>query len=326
MNAKYRYGFNSQGEIQDVTLLEKADVSAVGPFSCIGCGATLVAKLGQKNIKHFAHASTSSAGCGKETYLHLLGKYVFIETYKQCLQQKKPFILALETAYECNHFEKFLGYSCRYNHIDEYDLTKYFDELAEEVWHDGFRPDVLLQSSKSSEVVFVEIAVSHQSSDDKLKSGKRIIEYLLDSEDDVFRLRGQRLDETTHGVRLVNFQPKPIRGNLCNGKCEHRFDYFVVDRKGRASVLHGTPAELMANAQSESVVMSAPCRSGSNKMSEFMSFLESALEKGITLRNCLVCVQSLVKDGSNTLFCRKHQKRITSTEAFRCRDYSQDRS
>lgn len=320
MTAKYRYGFNVQGNIQDIKQLERADVLNFGPFSCIGCGAALIPKLGQKNIKHFAHAA--GEGCGKETYLHLLGKRVFIETYKNCLLQAKPFVLALETDYECNNFVEFLGYPCRYKQIDEYDLVKYFDEIAEEVWHDGFRPDVLLQSSKTREVVFVEIAVCHKSSEEKLNSGKRIIEYLLESEEDVDRLRGRHLDDVTPGVKLVNFAAKPKKGNYCKGQCNHRFDYFVVDRKGRASVLHGTPAELVAHVRSESVVYSSSCEQGSNKTLEFISFLERALKKGISLRNCLVCAQSQLGTDSDSLFCKKHHKRINSTEAFRCRDYS----
>jgi len=104
MEATYRHAFNKYGKVQDVTVLEREDVKQLGPFLCIGCGGTLIARLGQKMIKHFAHAS--GEGCGGETYLHKLGKSVFLETYNDCLDSGTPFILELDTKISCSHFEK----------------------------------------------------------------------------------------------------------------------------------------------------------------------------------------------------------------------------
>jgi len=327
MSAKYRYGNNANGDLQDVTSLDKSNLKNIGPFSCIGCGAPLIAKLGHKNIKHFSHESGD--GCGKETYLHRLGKRFFIQTYSDCVKEQKPFFLALKTAIECTTFQEFLGGPCSYSRIEEYDLTKYFDVIAEEVFHDSFRPDVLLKSSKTGDVIFVEIAVYHKSSENKMCSGNRIIEYTIESENDVDRLVNTRLTEETPGVELVNFETKVRRGDFCDGNCEHYFDYFIVDRNGRASILHATPAELIRDVQSYRVVYSAPCPINSNKTSEFLSFMKTAIENGVKLRNCFMCIESESTNTSSEtiqLRCRKHHKRITSSEAFRCRDYSPDRS
>ncbi|MDG5467268.1 competence protein CoiA family protein [Deltaproteobacteria bacterium IMCC39524] len=304
--------------------MEKANVSDLGPFLCVGCGASLVSRLGQKNIKHFAHVS--GEGCGGETYLHRLGKRVFIETYTNCIKAKKPFIVALETNFECTHYQDFLGYPCRYSQVEEYDLTRYFDKVEEEMWHDGFRPDVLLSSSTTGDALYIEIAVFHKSSEEKIGSGRRIIEYLLETEDDVPILKKTSLTDSTPGVEILNFNPKPKLGDLCKGSCEHTFNYFVVDRKGRASIISSTPANLVRDVTGEAVVYSAPCRERDNTHLEFKSFLIAAINDGVQLRNCIVCVESQPLSTQGHLRCNKHHKKITSSEAFRCRDFSIHRS
>ncbi|MDD2468000.1 MAG: hypothetical protein PHI97_28820 [Desulfobulbus sp.] len=324
MTATYRYGFDVHGEIQDVATLHKYKISNLEPFSCVGCGAPLTAKLGPKNIKHFAHASGD--GCGKETYLHILGKRIFIETYLNCLKPDKSFIVALDTSIECTQFEESLGHPCRSREIHEFDLTDYFGNVTEEAWHDGYRPDVLLTTDKTTEAIYIEIAVHHKSSDDKINSGRKIIEYSIESEDDISILKNTRLDAETANVELFNFNPKPIRGNICNGKCKCYSDYFTVDRNGRAAILNATSDIIDRDIKNQRIWFYSICQDEENKRAEFRKFLKDAINKGAKIRNCLVCMHYELTEFTNFLVCRKHKKKVSSAEAFRCSCFTIDRS
>lgn len=320
MNATYRYALNRFGKVQDVTVLERKDVEQLEPFICVGCKGNLIARLGQKMIKHFAHAS--GEGCAGETYLHNLGKNVFFETYNDCLESGIPFILELDTEVSCSHFENKIDVSCSEIEKVTHDLTTYFDTVFMECHHDGFVPDIMLKSSRTGETVYIEIAVTHRSSDEKIRSSNRIIEYQLESEEDIPFLRSPRVQTEAQRIHLYNFNAKPLRRDICNGSCKKTFSCFVIDYKGRASVIESTPSKLVERINNDSVVISSLCRNEDKVHFEFHSFIKRAVKDGVRVRSCFVCKNVKHDKENNYLHCQKNFKYVPSYEALRCRDFS----
>ena len=70
--SKYHYAYNENKIVIDIRNVS-AEYRIKNSFYCISCGTEMVAKLGHKNIHHFAHKSGDEF-CSSETYLHKLGK------------------------------------------------------------------------------------------------------------------------------------------------------------------------------------------------------------------------------------------------------------
>jgi hypothetical protein len=321
LSATYRFAINYRNRVCSIETLKKEDVPVLGPFRCVDCGEELIPRLGKKNVRHFAH--TNQSNCSRETYLHKLGKRLFIETYLDCQKDSRAFILGLTTKHQCVTYEDQLGISCEFERIQNYDITDHFDEVTEEAPFGGFTPDVLLRSTKSGEVIFIEIAVSHPCTQEKIGSGHRIIEFTLQSEEDADLLLGGVVKEGTTNVDLFNFKPKDIRGRFCSGDCVHgSFSYFVIDRRGNASVLTGTPSDLAKEIGSPNIVFSALGGKG-DVGGQLRSFVKKAVHEGISVRSCFAC-EFLPDEGyPQPTFCRKSSRAVSSSEAFRCRFFSQ---
>ena len=66
-------------------------------------------------------------------------------------------------------------------------MKKEYDTCEEESYHNGFRADLKLSNSQhpEKEPIFLEIAVKHECDEKKIKSGIKIIELKINSEQDV---------------------------------------------------------------------------------------------------------------------------------------------
>jgi hypothetical protein len=98
---KYRYALNPKNQLIDILDLP-ADLRArdKGPFHCLSCAGILIAKTrGKIRQKHFAHAA--EVPCRPESYLHLLGKHVFIETFKAHQASQTPLTIHLPQTVVC---------------------------------------------------------------------------------------------------------------------------------------------------------------------------------------------------------------------------------
>ena len=83
--SKYHYAYNENKVVIDIRNVS-AEYRIKHSFYCISCGTEMVAKLGHKNIYHFAHKSGDEF-CSSETYLHKLGKFRLFQI--QILLQKQ---------------------------------------------------------------------------------------------------------------------------------------------------------------------------------------------------------------------------------------------
>jgi hypothetical protein len=212
---KYKFAYNYQNQIIDVQTLSKENKTE--KFRCLGCGQELVAVLGEKRVKHFRHKVITEINCSPETYLHKLVKTKFYEVYQNCLTNNEPFKIKFLTFPVCNFYQNDFLISC---HLDserkEFDLSKYFKKISMECKEGTFVPDILLEA-ENQEKIFFEVVVTHSSSQEKIKSAYRVIEFIVKSEEDIKVIESCFLEQS-ETIKFINFKQEQRR-NYCQGKC-----------------------------------------------------------------------------------------------------------
>ncbi|MGL2986657.1 hypothetical protein ACSVH5_03595 [Flavobacterium sp. RSSA_27] len=200
-------------------------------FFCISCGKELIAKLGKIKIHHFAHKKVVT--CSGETYLHLLGKKLFYENYTECLNTQKPFIIELYKKRTCNHFEKELNFKCKLQKtLNKFNLIEFFDKISIEKREGSFIPDLMLTGKNNKDKIFIEIAVTHFSTEKKLNSNYRIIEFEIKNDEDFEPINKKYLRVEDSRIKFKNFKSE-INTSICNGECQKDFNLFTLDKDGR---------------------------------------------------------------------------------------------
>ena len=198
---KYKRAKNSNNEIVNIEEVTP-EMRKATKFTCISCGQELSACLGSKNQHHFRHKA--EVDCNLETYLHKMGKYTFVKTYTECLNQRKPFIITLKRKVSCvkeencpvRHFYGGFPDVCNTYGWEDFDLTQYYDSVAEEQAVESFVADILLKSSKGYQSILVEIKVSHACEESKIQSRNRIIEIELHKEEDLELIESCQLKQS----------------------------------------------------------------------------------------------------------------------------------
>jgi len=168
---KYRYALDKDSEVIDIKSLTDDCRYDRAPYICLSCSGELIARLGKKKVKHFAHKNI--AECSPETYLHKLSKLTFFSEYTKCLANDIPFTLKRKVTDTCNFCEEALGISCPVSHEETIDLTNYFEVIQLETEYTDYIPDILLSSARHNNVLFIEFAVTHLCDRGKKGSGHR---------------------------------------------------------------------------------------------------------------------------------------------------------
>jgi len=228
---KYQYAKDQNDRLIDISSLKERNRNDF-KFICVGCGNELIAKLGRVKVHHFAHKKVIT--CSGETYLHTIGKQLFFDTYTKCLNEQKPFLIEIYRKTTCNHYKNELGHSCTLTRqTQQFDLTQHFDKVSIESREGGFIADVLLSNSSGKEKIFVEIAVTHSSSEEKINSNYRIIELEIQSEDDFEPIKRRCLSVSDSNVKFKNFKTEERNTSICNGNCRVKHNFFTLDNEGR---------------------------------------------------------------------------------------------
>lgn len=321
MPARYRYAFDNEGRLLAVDELHPRDRRARGPFTCLGCGRTLTPKMGPIVVHHFAHLDTET--CSGETYRHRLAKQVFHDTYVRCLGEKRPYTLGLARPRTCNHFQHDFGFTCRLPWPDEIDLTKHFDRVEIERRHAEFRADVLLWSSRTGDVLFVEFAATHLSTFEKRASGFRILEVGIDEELHAEELALCRVDGSSPRVRHFNFKdPRPA--SLCRGACTRPVELFVVHRDGTCELTQASAADVSSRVAAPEALRMEIIHSAAQESDVAMlkrKAREAAFD-GIRVTDCFLCRFHGIDDfGAGPIYCKRLRKSCDSTAAGNCQHY-----
>lgn len=320
---KHRYAVDENDNLVDIKTLTEKDRKN---FSCVGCNATVRPVLGDVVGHHFRHKA--DADCNGETYLHRLGKKVFEETYRHCLEDHKPFEIAFNQYKTCSYCSQ--QGPCSVGSFDtvRYDLVPLFKDVVIEKGDDSFIPDITLRHS-SGEPLYIEIAVSHQCSDEKLRSGKRIIEITLRHEDDVAVIRSRLLREEDERVFLFNFKHN-IRGDF-SSQCEKIVDVLIVDTFGKCATKSMT---WVSYEQMQKVEGLYTCRLERNIHRPFLKAVEQAHLDGANPKNCSICKhhsratlsQMAAAGGRSGIYCSIAETIFSTGAAVKCGEFTPDRN
>lgn len=123
--------------------------------TCPGCGERLIAKHGSDQAHHFAHEGSSDCATAMESALHMAAKTIL-------LREHRIVVPALEVEAEARD-------AANRPHTAKARLPSAavtLDDVTEEAWMDGFRPDIVAQAG--SKTLLIEIAVTHFAGEKKV--------------------------------------------------------------------------------------------------------------------------------------------------------------
>lgn len=332
---KYQSAFKSSGELIHIDDIDNANDIHKEKYKCISCEKELIAKLGKSRKHHFAHKVELT--CSEETYLHKLGKKMFFDEYSKCLEENKPFNIELHQNRICNKCEIEFDKICHLEPTSKtFDLTKYFDQIQLEVKEANFIPDLMLSGKQTKEKIFVEIAVTHSSSIEKLFSGYKIIEFKIDKENDLDVISSCNLSVHHPLISFRNFSVKDIKGSMYDGYCEKTFDLFVVFSNGKSFLHEKSLSQIkdFLNDNKESLLYCQVSTSYIEHGRKYKSLIANAYTKGVRVKNCFICryhapnLSRTNKSDSEKrklpIFCKYLKEMCYSNDATNCQFYRLD--
>jgi len=319
----YRYAIGKDNMIVDILSLSQKDRNAFAPYSCASCKQKMGTRMGNKNRWHFYHLSNPK-NCSIETYLHASAKKIFAQTYRQSLEKQQAFNIILPIERQCLAFQDFInGFSCS-SHLETHkkDLTLTFNQVNVEQFYQGFKPDILLSSMNNSDVIFIEIVVTHKSSPNKIASGHKIVELQISSEDDLEKLYQPYIDTTLPSTTLHNFEKKSLPYD-CLEQCEQYISIFLV-KKNQICTREDIKGYKIKNKIDTIkkdlqcyIIDSSPTK-GRDLYEDNMFF---AISSGINIKNCNLCIHVKGRK-TGQLCCDIYKKRVLQNDAQNCKNYT----
>ncbi|MBP5332913.1 MAG: hypothetical protein J6Y66_01940 [Bacteroidales bacterium] len=184
---KYHYALDENNRLLSIkqAYLERQEGHT---YHCIGCGAEMIARLGEVRNWHFSHRS-GEAHCGTETYLHKLAK----RRIKEKFDKGDSFKVGYYREVKCSDLSNCpfaINDTCKVHKLETFDLKSFYDTCQEEKEVEGYVADLLITNSQKPErgPVLIEVQVSHKSTAGKRLSGLRILEVRIREEEDIDKL------------------------------------------------------------------------------------------------------------------------------------------
>jgi hypothetical protein len=332
-NQTYQRALNSVGEsvnIRDLT----AETRRVGaPFSCVSCGNELIPRLGEKRAHHFAHKH--SVTCSRETYLHAMGKYLFVANYRERIAAGEPFYLEFQRRRICEHYKADLGVTCKGYRWDRFDLTKAFTTVEVEKGIKGVVADVLL-STDEGKTLLIEVAVSHDADRGKLAKQLKMVEISVATEKDLGLFTSDGLSERDDRVTAYNLKPQPARGNLCQGRCDKAVEGLIVYKSGKSRLFQDSIPEWISQISGRQVAYSQllgqPVDSGELHYLSTGSWAGGTFKKAVRhavfrdkapAKHCYNCKYHRAASVEGTVFCKTYRRPVVNgNEAASCERYN----
>lgn len=338
---KYRYALDRNDNLVDITNLERAELTKTDRFYSIDFKQELIPRLGHINQKHFAKKHNNHILGNGETYLHALGKKIFFDEYSKCLQNNTSFNIKYHIKKYCNRLQNEYNITCRLEYeTGKFDLAKYFTEILIEKPDNIFIPDILLLNPNTKEKIYIEIAVTHSSSDDKKYSGHRIIEFILKTEEDAQLLIEFKNNGADNIVRYYNFKQKQKTNSVCTkGNCIRKFNFFSVSVNGKCSLsiinendirltIHNYKSSSIWNILEpiEQIIDDEYYNEDKIISKAFIKYVARAYQEKIKVKNCYICryhaqnTSWYFVDGG-PIFCKFQKITCGSNDAATCEYY-----
>jgi len=343
---KYRYALDIRENLIDILNLERSTLDKSVKFFSIDFKQELIPRLGEIRAKHFSHKSDVTISGSNETYLHALGKKVFFEEYSKCLINKTSYNIRYYTRKYCNRLQNEFNTICELEPESKiFDLTKYYKEIIIEKKNGEFIPDLLLRNPNTKQIIYIEIAVTHNSSDKKKNSGHRIIEFSIKEENDI----QQMIDFGKNGYSEIadyyNFKQKKEIGAFCTkGNCIQEFNFFSILENGKCNlvILKENEIPLAIEKYKKNSIWNL-IESYDYKFFEqiysakkihsdlFFNYIARAYTQRKNVRNCYICRYHARNSSweyrtKNPIFCKFQKIECHSDEAITCKYYRIEKS
>lgn len=315
-------------------------------FFCPHCGCRMLKRCGNIRAWHFAHdyryEKDVNKICSYESYLHAFAKL----RLKQWFEESMSIILHYQQLVVCKYVTDCIWKESRdeCSRLDEktVDLKTFLTVCKlEETVHvndDRFRADLLWSNpSNSKNDILIEIKVTHECTQKKKESHKRIIEFEVHSEEDVENIVVNDIQESEI-VRFYGFTPKEIVDDAM--QATYSLSKFIYYRSGKAFAGSACDCKTFRNrrrcALMEVTIKGCNYRQGvfSERQGsiEFFTFgrffnlgLALARSKGHDVRNCYLCNHSHYDYDEEKLACNfKHDETSDASQAMSCCKYVLD--
>ena len=329
---QYQYAINTKGKIISVESLDRDQ--GLDKYSCLGCGKELIPHLGPQKAHHFQHKNKQK--CSRETYLHKLAKEVFYNIYQSCLDKQAQFILEFTNKRYCTHYKDEFGVVCSLDdEIKEFNLTSYFSKIEIEKKDGDLIPDVKIFNPQKGYVIYIEIAVTHESEEYKKKSGNRIIEFSITDEADLRLFTSKRIALEKEKITRYNFKKSEEKSDNCNGNCKCTHKVFQVFDSGKSRLSEITLQEFKKLENQRSIIHhkivdtdKSPYTPSSHL---YVQNVIAAHENDLPVKNCFLCRYHARNRNTyiydpNPIFCKFLKKSCSSNEAADCEYYRPDQS
>jgi hypothetical protein len=239
-NFDLTYAFNSEGKLVNI---EDVDSGKKCNCFCPACQESLVAKKGTKNRHHFAHSSGTNCGHAVESMLHHLAK----DKIQEAFYKNEEFIIEFQYKSYCIKSKE-----CKYTPLCEcceiynkrFNLKEYYDSCEQEVKYDNIngRSDLKIFSSTNPtrKPIYLEFCVTHPSTSEKLHSGNKIIEIVIESEEDINNILEKGIiedkdynEENISKVAFYDFENKDYKNNNIISEIKiARFSFYDSGKMG----------------------------------------------------------------------------------------------
>ncbi|MGO0307955.1 competence protein CoiA family protein [Endozoicomonas acroporae] len=316
----YQYAKGIDGSI--VNILKLNNKKALSPYICFGCNKELIPRFPKSKSKHFAHKAVDN--CSLETYLHSLAKNTFADTYEKLRDSGEGYFFSATYKAICTKYIHISGEPCSIDKIMESKLTKHFPYIYIERMYKGFQPDILLSDSEdleNSNVIFIEIAVTHHCEEEKINLGERIIEITITEEKDIEIIKSGKISENGFNIDTYNFNKKSFTDDVCKGYCRKivkvfstypngssRLDAMWLSKYAKEGVIGAKYVELIPNFKS--------CDDDLN----YKTKVREVYFKGIHIKNCFLCKYHGIGLLSNA-FCKIDKSSGDSNRACSCEKF-----
>lgn len=288
---------------------------------CPYCGDRMIKRCGNIRTWHFAHKYRDDKKCSYESYLHAFAKLKL----KQWFEESTSLTLHYQQPISCQFVKDCIWrkYGDECSRLDEksIDLKKHLTCCSvEETIHTDdamFRADLLWSNPDNTKNdILVEIKVTHECTQKKKESQKRIIEFEVHSEEDVEYIVANDIRESDT-VRYYGFSPKNVKDE--NIQPRHLLSKFIYYSTGKAFASSECNCRTFRNRR-KSALLEITVRNtynhlrnellewqGSPKNFSFGRFynwgLALAKSKGYVVRNCYLCSHHCYDYDNDKLIC-----------------------
>lgn len=316
---------------------------------CPHCGCRMLKRCGNIRAWHFAHDyrynKEYNKECSYESYLHAFAKI----RLKQWFDESKSIILhynekipLCQYAKDCIWKEN--SDDCSQVNKKTIDLKKYLTQCKpEETIHANdniFRADLLWSNPNNPKNdILIEIKVTHECTQKKKESQKRIIEFEIHSEKDVEYIVANDIKESDT-VRFYGFTSKEVIDKTIPAK--YSLSKFIYYKSGKTfprlrcncnDYWTRQDNALLEISFKDSDIMKYISTDESDTSENFPCWLLSnwglslAWKKGFDAKNCKICTHRYYVHVYNEqkLTCKlRHELTKKALTAISCSDYSID--